>query len=250
MEELTVHCMVRNEPFVYYAVKSVYDYASIILLYDTGSYDRHTLDDIDRLIAEDTEGKIVFKKVPIEVNEIGWNSKTYMVMAKANKGKKGTWWVRQMMIDDTDTKFFMILDGDEVYYKNAMERIHKEMNNWDQSMICAMVPLIWFSDIDKIFHRSVSGRIFVTDRIGMTEYSPGELHTDKLRGVPLRGRERNIYAMKDIQPYAHFEKILKPWRREVKNDKLFTGDLPEVMISDTKILDRFLTERHKDESKD
>jgi hypothetical protein len=74
MEELTVHCMVRNEPFVYYAVKSVYDYVGKILLYDTGSYDEHTLEDIELLLSEDVDNKIIFEYVPIEVDETKWTT--------------------------------------------------------------------------------------------------------------------------------------------------------------------------------
>ncbi len=72
-EDLTIHCVVRNEPFIYYAIKAVYPYAKKILLYDTGSYDKHTLEDIRILLKEDIDKKIIFKQIPIEIDETKWS---------------------------------------------------------------------------------------------------------------------------------------------------------------------------------
>lgn len=249
MEGLTVHCMVRNEPFVYYAVNSVYDYVDRILLYDTGSYDKHTLEDIDKLLAEDTKDKILYKNIVMDVDEVNWNMGSFRQMAKENFGKKGTWWVRQMMIDDTDTEFFMILDGDEIHYRQTMTRILEEIQDWDYDMICSMIPLTWFSDIDKVFMDTASGRIFLTDKIGMTNFSPGEMHTNKETNQIIRGLQQGMYPMKDVQPYAHFEKMLKPWRRVIEKEFSFFNDLPEVMRLDISIVERFLNERELVNSK-
>jgi len=52
-KRLTIHSVIKNEPFIYYSIKSIYNYADEILLYDTGSDDKYTLNDIDRLLEED-----------------------------------------------------------------------------------------------------------------------------------------------------------------------------------------------------
>lgn len=251
MEELTVHCMVRNEPFVYYAVKSVYDYVGKILLYDTGSYDAHTLEDIELLLKEDVNNKIVFEQIPIEVDETKWvagkgKMDNYQATAAAGKGKKGKWYVREKMIQDTKSKFFIILDGDEVYYKSAMEVLQNTAKHWPKGKICGFVLLTWFFDLEHTFPAySRSGRIFLTKEIGMTHVSPGEGHTHKSSGQKIRKNASYSFCVPDIEPYAHFETFLKPWRREVEPERLqkFTGQLPKVMQDNTFFIERFLNER-------
>jgi len=247
MESMTVHCMVRNEPFVYYAVKSVYDYVSKILLYDTGSYDAHTIEDIHTLLAEDAANKITFKQVPIEVDETRWTDKggdsmNYRKMAVKNKGKKGKWYCRKKMIDDTKTEHFMILDGDEVHYKVGMEKIAHYVKHWPKGKVCGRVPLLWFTDLKHTFKQSHSGRIFLTSEIGMTKRSPSEMHT--YRGKPIGGASPCAFTVSGMKPYAHFEVLLKPWRRNVRKGlwQVFTGELPEVMQENDFYIERFLNE--------
>lgn len=244
MEELTVHCMVRNEPFVYYAVKSVYDYVGKILLYDTGSYDTYTWRDIERLIEEDMDNKIVYERISIEVDETKWTLGNRKQLVLLSKGKKGKWWVREKMIENTNSKFFIILDGDEVYHEASMEAFQSCAMNWPDGKICGFVPLTWFFDIEHVFNETMSGRIFLTDEIGMRHSSPGEMHTQKLTGKKIRIDDDFSFCVKNVTPYAHFEKFLKPWRRRVSEDKIqeFTGQLPEVMQKDMSFVKRFLNE--------
>lgn len=250
MEELTVHCMVRNEPFVYYAVKSVYDYVGKILLYDTGSYDAHTLKDIELLLSEDKDNKIIFEQVPIEVDETKWVSgkgkiNNYQAIAAAGKDKKGKWYVREKMIQDTESKFFIILDGDEVYYKSAMEVLQNTAKNWPEGKICGFVSLIWFFDMKHTFLAyNQSGRIFLTKEIGITHVSPGEVHTHKKSGQKIRKNSDYSFCIPDIKPYAHFEKFLKPWRREVEPSQLqkFTSRFPQVMYDNPSFVGRLFNE--------
>ena len=241
---LTVHCMVRNEPFVYYAVKSVYDYADQILLYDTGSYDEYTLSDVALLMREDFDDKITFKQVTIEVDETKWSDRgpnNYRVMAKANRGKRGKWYCRQMQIHDTETRYFMILDGDEVHYRSGMETILKTVRHWPREKLCGSVPLLWFKDLAHVFQTSRSGRVFVTEQVGVIDRSPGELHTVKKTGEKIGHSSRCTFAVPEMTPFAHFETWLKPWRRVVPASKIraFTGKLPEVMQENMSFVERF-----------
>jgi len=235
--------MVRNEPFVTYAVKSVYPYVDKILLYDTGSDDAHTLEDIKELCDNDVENKIVFESVPTEYDETSWTTKTHTRLALANTGKRGKWWVRQKMIDDTDTKFFMILDGDEIHYRGTMIKIQQLINDWPKDKLCGFLPLRWFSSMEYTFKTSKSGRVFVTDEISIIEKSPGEIHTVKKTSEKIGLNSSCAFMISDVIPYAHFEKLIKPWRRRVQNESIFPffGDLPEVM-QDSKIIRRTLSE--------
>lgn len=248
VESLTAHCMVRNEPFVYYAVKSVYPYVDRILLYDTGSYDKYTLEDIQVLLREDIEKKIIFKEVPIEIDETMWSCRkdhtNYRRMAKENQGKKGKWFVRRQMIDDTETKYFMILDGDEVYYQIGIYALIRSLYIWPENKLCGFVPLTWFKDLRHTFRRTHSGRVFVTDAIGMTPKSPGEFHTVKSTGQAIGRGSPCSFDIKDVFPFAHFETYLKPWRRDVDPNKIkdLVGPLPEVMEDEPYFIERFQNE--------
>jgi hypothetical protein len=241
MESVTVHCMVRNEPFVYYAVKSVYDYVDKILLYDTGSYDKHTINDIHRLLDEDVDKKVTFKHVVIDVDETKWTVSNWQRLARVSGGKKGKWFCRQLQILDTETKFFMILDGDEIYYRAGMETIVKTLKNWPAGKLCGSVPLIWFKDMHHTFTRTQSGRLFVTNDVWVTKRSPGELHTVKKTNKRIGPASPCYFRVPEMTPYAHFETFLKPWRRKVHPSKVqvFAGDLPEVMQADMSIVERF-----------
>lgn len=240
MEGITVHCMVRNEPFVYYAVNSVYPWVEKILLYDTGSYDKYTLSDIQQLLDEDKWDKITFKKVPIDVDETKWTCSNWQQLARKSTHKKGKWYCRKLMIQDTDTKYFMILDGDEIYYEDGMKAIVSCTDNWPHGKVCGFQPLVWFKDLKHTFNSTRSGRIFLTKDIGMTPRSPGEIHTYKGKRI---GRNSPCsFNIPNAVPYAHFETMLKPWRRHVNEVKLFEGQLPEVMLENMSLVERFQNE--------
>jgi len=243
MAKITVHCMVRNEPFVYYAVKSVYDYVDKILIYDTGSNDKYTIKDILQLQDEDTEQKITFKNVLLDYDETPWKVGTCREMAKQHYGQKGTWWARQRMIDETDTEYFLILDGDEIHFHQTISAIRHCVDNWPKDKVCGFTSLIWHLTLTQIFRTSHSGRIFLTKAIEMTKYSPGEMHI--LKGSKQRiGKNSNCsFLIPNVKPFAHFEKMLKPWRREVEADTIRDiAELPEVMNDYPEKLVRYLNE--------
>lgn len=245
MEGLTAHIMVRNEPFIWYCVKSVYDYVDKILLWDTGS-DDYTLSDIYDVLNDDKAGKIDFREVPIETDERYWTSKNWKEHQNRNKGKRGTGWVRQTMIDETKTDYFLIVDGDEVWYPSALQRIRKFMDAQRnaQATICGRVPLRWVDSANSWFKLSNSTRIFKTGRVVMHQASPGEMHMDRANRTlnSLEGGKSTI-NLTDIEPYAHFETMLKPWRRKVplKNKKAWPQRRwPAVFNQESKYFDRYM----------
>jgi hypothetical protein len=224
---------------------SVYNYVDKILLYDTGSNDKYTLADIQKLLDGDFEKKIRYESHEIETDETKWKVGHATRTARQNKGKKGKWWVRQRMIDDTETEFFLILDGDEVYYE---ETIHNIVNtlipNWPEGKLCGFMSLTWFMDLEHIFKRTKSGRVFVTDKISITQRSPNEIHTVKETGEEIGRGSDCSFVIENVTPYSHFEKMLKPWRRKVKAEDIrdFTGELPEAMQDNPFYSMRFLNE--------
>ena len=237
--------MVRNEPFIYYSVKSIYPFCDSILLYDTGSYDKYTQDDIYKLISEDYDHKISFDIVDIDYDETKWSVDTIKKIRTENAGKFGTGEVRKMMIDKTDTDFFMIVDGDEVHYEETMTDIIRYLENWDESKIAGFIPLTWHTKPDKVFNcYSPTGRLFKTDGVGMYTASPDERHTNKATGKNISLSD-DISIELPVKPYAHFEHYLKPWRRKVTDSIDFHGELPEVMLEDMSFVERFENEQKR-----
>jgi hypothetical protein len=236
--------MVRNEPFVWYAVMSVYPYVDEILLWDTGSTDVHTLQDIRRLKCEDTHNKIQVRHVTIDVDETGWSEGKVAEYQAIGRGKHTKGVVRQEMINATKTEWFLIVDGDEVHYRSGIKRIAELIHKGrPKELICGAVPLTWHCDLDKTFRTTWSGRAFRTKRVRMNGKSPNELHVDrKTKKIIVKGSPGR--AEWHVTPYAHFETMLKPWRRQVQSTQIvpLVGSLPEVMQAHPFVWQRFLHE--------
>lgn len=132
---ITVHCRVRNEErFVRAALSSVLPLADRVLVYDTGSEDA-------------TLAKIAAIRSPkIEIVE------------KPSSDARGIMEYRNEMIESTDTEWFLLVDGDELYPAAVIARILEELGE---------VP----DDVHRIvFHRRhfLSGFDFVSplDTVG------------------------------------------------------------------------------------
>jgi len=248
--DLTIHAVVKNEPFVYYAIKAVYDYCDEILLYDTGSTDKHTLEDIQTLLDEDIDNKIRFKEVTLDFDEEKWSLKGLPEFIEKNKGKMSVGKCRQMQIDETKTKYFMLIDGDEVHYKDTMEKVTQELlPNFPPNILAVGFPLIWFFDTERTFTTGtfpVNGRIYVTDKVYMSKESPNEQHLIKGSGEFFTYEHPAYLIYNDATPYAHFESAIRGWRRKhlvpLDEPKLFTGVLPDVMIDTPCYWERFKNE--------
>ena len=100
---ITAHCLVKNEArFVWYAVMSVINHVDKILLWDTGSSDGTV--QIANEIKKVGKGKVSFR----EYGSI--NAQNFM---KA----------RQEMLDETDTDWFIVVDGDEVWWEDSIKQV-------------------------------------------------------------------------------------------------------------------------------
>lgn len=242
MRLLTAHVMVRNEPFVYYTVKSIYDFCDVIFLYDTGS-DDDTLSDIKLLLNEDKEKKIDFQQIKTETNELGWTKDTVKQIQAANRGKFGKGCVRKMMLKRTKTKYCIIVDGDEVYYPNAGPLIRKSLEDWPIAKVLGGVKITWMCNKTHEFvHPRMVGRVFVTalTEIGITD-SPGEMAVHAQNGDVLHTLSKWAFAIPGNPEYLHWENVLKPWRRTPpENTKsLLPYPLPPIMLQRPEFYDRF-----------
>src|SRR5687768_6809978 len=104
MTKTTAHCLVKNEArFVWYSVMSIYQHVDKILLWDTGSTDG-TQEVIKEILNADKENKINFREYE------GINASNF-------------WSVRQDMLDQTKTDWFIVVDGDEVWWNDSIKKI-------------------------------------------------------------------------------------------------------------------------------
>lgn len=116
---LTAHCLVKNEEnFIGYAIASVIDFVDTIIVFDTGSTDK-TIEIVKDLLAKHPS-KIIFEE-------------------KGECDKKRHTQLRQEMIDRTRTDWFMILDGDEVWTRRAMQEAVQTIKE-NQDVECLLAP--------------------------------------------------------------------------------------------------------------
>jgi len=248
---LTIQSVVKNEPFIYYAIKSVYDFCDSILLYETMSTDKYTMKDIEQLLTEDVDKKIKFKRIQLDFDEEKWSLDNLADFIKQNYGKMSVGKVRQMQIDDTKTKYFMIVDGDEIHYRDSMTQIMKFLQDFPKNKYEVGLPLIWFYDLEHTFTAQTfpyNGRIVVTDMVYMNDESPNEQHVIKGKNEIFTYEHPNYLIYSQLHPYAHFESVIRPWRRKSKvpkdNVKPFTDVFPEVMRENSFYVDRFRKENN------
>lgn len=238
---LTIHAVIRNEPFVYYAIKSVYDYADKILLCDTGSDDQITLNAIIRLLQEDNYRKIRFQSLPME-DMTYWRVGTERFFERCEI-LRSIW---NQQIADTATEFFLIVDGDEVHYRDGIRRIVEEvLPNWPVGKIACHIPIRWHTQLceivpDQVAPSRVHGRIFRTKDVRVEIRSNrGEIHCDKKTGHQIQQNLQAFTAV-SIPAFAHFAAFLKPSAHAVsRHRRLFRDPLPEVMCEDDSFITRY-----------
>jgi len=247
---LTIHSVCKDEPFIYYAIKSVYDYADKILLYDTGTTSEIALAGIKKLLHEDKKKKIIYKTFSIDNKEkevIITEEKTY-----PNK-EFGVGQIRQLMINDTNTEFFLLVDGDEVFYEEGMKKIVNEIiPNLPEDVYEIGVPFIWFSDMKHtclVGGNDISGRLFRTDKVAMTGSFPFEFHTVKENGEVLTLEHKNFLTYENLETvFCHFNLIIKPEKLQHLqrlNVREFKDKLPKSMEKNPYFIDTFLNKKPK-----
>lgn len=108
---LTVHMVVKNEDrFIWYAISSVLPYIDRLLIFDTGSTDK-TIE----IIKSFKDERIRFQ-------------------SKAVKDAKDIGRLRQQQIEETDTSWFWVVDGDEVYPSSLCEEIVEAVKNEEMNL--------------------------------------------------------------------------------------------------------------------
>lgn len=124
---ITVHCLVKNEEkWVWFAINSVLDIADRVLIFDTGSTDK-TVEIIKTIKSK----KIIFEE-------------------KGNVDAKGLVDLRKEQLKRTDTNWFMILDGDEIWPKKTKKELAEKLKKAKKEDL-AVVIRAW-NFVGDVFH--------------------------------------------------------------------------------------------------
>jgi glycosyltransferase involved in cell wall biosynthesis len=194
--EIWAHTMVKNEAqWLWYSVSSIVDYIDKILLWDTGSTDQ-TLEIISEL-SKKYPGKIEFKERKI---------------ADIKDFTKS----RQEMLDQTKSDWFLMLDGDEIWWDDSINKVINSIKAQGNEFESVVVPTV--NVVGDIFHYqdNGSGRYKFGNKVGhfnlraINTKIPG-LHSQGGHGVwgwaDKNGKmiqERNPEKTKFVEaPYLH-----------------------------------------------
>lgn len=112
MKKITAHCIVKNEDkFIWFAIHSVLPFVDILLVFDTGSTDNTV-----EIIKSIRNPKIVFEeKGPVDA--------------------VGLVALRREQLQRTKTDFFLIVDGDEIWPRQALSKILDQLDSLSEKIL-------------------------------------------------------------------------------------------------------------------
>ena len=188
------HTLVKNEAnWIWYAVTSIVGHVDRILLWDTGSTDGGL--EIEKKLEKEFPEKIALRQRKQETAEEFTR-------------------VRQEMLDETKSDWFIILDGDEIWFEDSIKKVTRTINEAEGIIESVIVPTI--NLVGDIFHyqEKAAGRYKFGDKVGhynlraIKRSIPG-LHSQGVHGVwgwaDDKGRmiqDRGSYKFVDA-PYLH-----------------------------------------------
>ncbi len=120
---LTAHMVVKNEEkWIWYSIKSVIDYVDKFIIFDTGSSDS-TVDIIKWFLEnENYKDKIIFEE------KGGVNRQEFVKL-------------RHEQVVRTETDYFFVIDGDEVYYEEQMIELRKALDS-NEAYDCGIMRFV------------------------------------------------------------------------------------------------------------
>lgn len=251
---ISANVMVRDEPFIYFALKSIESFVDEFVICDTGSTD-DTVPQIESFIKE-SKVPVCFEQMFLE-DAHGWKLKDLDNTVNYNVAKDlGD--IRRQLHDNSFYKWIWLLDGDEVYTDN-LARFCNYLTRTVPETIDAIFPpfldLMPKEGLGKILdnlvtehskydpstpnkkthrirHKHNMGRLFRKDRVECIGNYPTEMHRVKNSSIDLSPGQPNTITIepKKFSDYVfHFESIIKPWRKAPHEMIGETdGYLPEV----------------------
>lgn len=222
---ITGHMIVKNEEqWIWYAINSVIDYIDTLFIYDTGSRD-----DTVKIIKSINSNKVNF-------------------IEKGTKDADGIVNLRNEQLQNTQTKWFMLIDGDEVWPRQTMEELCLEVKRVPARIsalvVKARLPVgdlfhyqakaaARYRIMGKVNHFNI--RVYCV-RPGYTWQGryPLEAYTDK-NGIPVQEKEAELKMLN--QEYWHMTHLRRSRLDDHEKRKYEIGEthkarLPEVFYKD------------------
>jgi glycosyltransferase involved in cell wall biosynthesis len=165
---ITVHTLVKNEEkWIWFSIMSVINFVDKLIIFDTGSTDNTV-----RIINEILKNEEYAKKILFE--EKGSISSDQFSL------------LRQEQIDKTNTDWFLVLDGDEIWYEADIKNVIFIIQNTEKKMLA-----IRFHNCTKdIFH--------------YTKFESGSYNIKGVKGnITLKLISKNIKGLAAIGPYGN-----------------------------------------------
>lgn len=197
--KIWANTIVHNEEnFIWFSIMSVVDYVDKVLVWDTGSTDKTV--DIIREIRGIKGNKVDFREVG-QVDDLEFTK------------------MRQAMLNESKCDWILILDGDEIWWKDSINKVVSEINNRrdvEGIVVPMMVP------VGDIFHiqEEAAGRYQILGRkghLGLKAFSkaiPG-LHVNWPYGKEgffdkdnrlIQGREKIIFVNAPFLHVTHLKR--------------------------------------------
>lgn len=190
--KITAHCIVKNEEnWIWYAINSILDFIDEIFVYDTGSQDKTV-----EIIKSIKSSKLVFKSVSNVSGE---------VMTE----------LYQEMIERTKTDWMMVLDGDEIWFKDSIKSLREFISTRGDDWLAIITPFY-----------TLTGDIYHHQEIGAGRYQIGPykghltiraMNKSKISGFKAGGlyRTQGYFDGNDTQvqnlDYHKFFRLDKPF---------------------------------------
>jgi len=170
---ITVHCRVRNEEnFVREALLSVLPLAEKILVYDTGSTDA-TLEKIRSIQSDKIE-----------------------IVEKPSSDPIGIMEYRNEMIEATETEWFFLVDGDEIYPADSISGIQDAIQTVPDSVSRIVISRTHFyGGFNFVSLHDRLGRIYRTQAIRFRIYDPEDNRV---------GHETTCFIQNPEEPMGNF----------------------------------------------
>lgn len=225
---ITVHMIVKNEQqWVWYALMSVLNHIDAFVIYDTGSTDK-TIEIISLFKKRYKDEKsIIFRKFtnisPLEITKL-----------------------RNEQISETKSKWFMLLDGDEVWNQDVLSNMLEKIKFVKESLhamgLRALVPL---GDIFHVQDESAGkyriGNIYGHLNIRFYKISrsyrwvgtyPLEAYTDR-EGIAIQNKKNEILLSNDHYWHlTHLQRSTRDSHLKLKNEfgNYHSENLPSVFF--------------------
>ncbi len=226
-KKIWVNTIVNNEEnFIWFAIMSVIDFVDKVLVWDTGS-DDNTAKIVEE-IKKIKKDKIIFR----EVGRVNKTAFTHM---------------RQKMLEESICDWLLILDGDEIWWKQSIKKVVAEVNKRGDEMDGIFVPMV--VPVGDIYHlqEEKAGKYEIKGKKGhislkvLNKKIPG-LHVDWPYGKEgfFDGSDKLIQEREDVffleAPFLHvthlkrsgFKRTHDKFKHELGKDVPQKFKFPEV----------------------